>query len=67
MWYLLMSPGSAFTTVMVVPEFVGVLVRLVDLCIQETDGNVGPSLVAWEACRTSGKSELVVMDGTVNQ
>ena len=27
MWYLLMSPGSAFTTVMAVPEFVVVMVR----------------------------------------
>ena len=27
MWYLIMNPGTTFTAVMVVPEFVGVLVR----------------------------------------
>ena len=27
MWYLLMSPGSVFTTVMVVPQFVSMFVR----------------------------------------
>ena len=41
--------------------------RLVDCCIQETDGNVGPSLMVWGALHASGKSELVVVNGTVNQ
>ena len=40
---------------------------LVDCCIQEMDGNVGPSLMVWNAFHPSGKSQLVVVDGTVNQ
>ena len=31
------------------------------------DGNVGLSLTAWCAFNASGKSELMVVDGTVNQ
>ena len=41
--------------------------RLVDCCIQEMDGNIGPSLMIWGAFHASGKSELVAVDGTVNQ
>ena len=41
--------------------------RLVDCCIQEPDGNVGPSLMAWGAFHVSGKVELVVLDDTANQ
>ena len=41
--------------------------RLVDCCIQKTDGNFGPSFMVWEAFHASGKSELVVVDGKVNQ
>ena len=41
--------------------------RLVDCCIQEKDGNVGPSLMVWGAFHASGASEPVVLDGTVNQ
>ena len=39
--------------------------RLVDCCIQEMDGNVGPSLVVWGALHASGNSEHVLVDGTV--
>ena len=60
-------PGSAFTTLMVVPEFVDVLVGLVGCCLQETDWNVSPSLLVWGAFHASGKSEPVVASGTVNQ
>ena len=41
--------------------------RLVNCCIQEMDGDVGPSLMVWCAFHAPGKSELMVMDGTVNQ
>ena len=41
--------------------------RLVDCCIQEMDGNVSPSLMVWGAFYASGKSEQVVVDGTVYQ
>ena len=38
--------------------------RLVDCCIQEMDGNVGPSLMVWGAFHATDKLELVVVDGT---
>ena len=41
--------------------------RLVDCCIQKKGGNSSPSLMVWGAFHASGKSELVVVDGTVNQ
>ena len=41
--------------------------RLVDCCIQETDGNISPSIMVCGAFHAAGKSELVVVDGTVNQ
>ena len=41
--------------------------RRVDCCIQQSDGNIGPSLIVMGAFHASGKSELVVVDGTVNQ
>ena len=41
--------------------------RLVDCCIQESDGDVVPSLMGWGAFNVSGKPELLVVDGTINQ
>ena len=41
--------------------------RLVDCCTQETDVNIGFFFMLWGAFHASGKSELVVVDGTVNQ
>ena len=41
--------------------------RLLDCCIHESDGNVGPSFMVWGAFHASGKSEPVVVDGTINQ
>ena len=62
----LMSPASTFTEAMVEFECVGVKGRLIDVCVQETAGNVGPSVMVWGAIHFDGKSELVIMDGSMN-
>ena len=41
--------------------------RLVDCCIHERDGNVGPIFMVWGAFQASGKTELMVVDGMINQ
>lgn len=41
--------------------------RLIDACIQPTDGNRGPSVMVWGAIHHGGKSDLIVLDGTMNR
>ena len=40
--------------------------RLIDACIQPKDGNHGPSLRVWGAIHHGARSELVVLNGTLN-
>ena len=37
------------------------------VCVQGTDGNVGPSVIGWAEFHKCGKVEMVVLDGTMNQ
>ena len=41
--------------------------RHIDVCVQETDGNVSPSVIIWSGFHYGGKCELVVLDGSKNQ
>ena len=41
--------------------------RLIDACIQPTDGNLGPLAMVWGAIHHGGRSELVVLDGPLNR
>ena len=41
--------------------------RLIDACAKPNDGNRGPSVMVWGAIHYGGRSELVVVDGTLNQ
>ena len=41
--------------------------RLTDACVQPNDGNRGPSVMAWGAIHHGGRSELVLVDGAMNQ
>ena len=41
--------------------------RHIDVCVQGTDGNVGPSVTVWAGFNYGGKNELVVLDGIMNQ
>ena len=41
--------------------------RLIDGCVQPNDGNCGPSVMVWGAIQDGGRSELVVVDGVMNQ
>ena len=41
--------------------------RHVDACVEGTDGNVGASVIVWAGFHCGGKSELVVLDGIMNQ
>ena len=40
--------------------------RLIDACIQPTDDNCGPFVMVWGAIHHGGRSELLVLDGTLN-
>ena len=37
------------------------------VCVQGTDGNIGPSVTIWAGFDYAGNSELVVLDGTMDQ
>ena len=41
--------------------------RHIDVCVLGTDGNVGPSVIVWARLHYGGKSELIVVDGTMNR
>ena len=41
--------------------------RLIDACVHPNDGNRGPSVMVWGAIHHGGRSELVVVDGAMNQ
>jgi hypothetical protein len=41
--------------------------RLIDACVQLTDGNRRPSVMVWGAIHHGGRSELVVVDGPLNR
>ena len=41
--------------------------RHIDVCVQHTDGNVGPSIMVWGGFHFGGKSELIIVDGNMNQ
>ena len=41
--------------------------RLLNYCIQEANGNVGPTIMVWGPFHASSNSELLVVNGTVNQ
>ena len=38
-----------------------------NVCIQPTDGNLGPSVMVWGTIHHGGRSELVGLDGTLNR
>ena len=40
--------------------------EMIDAWIQPTVGNCGPSVMVWGAIHHGGRSELVVLDGTLN-
>ena len=40
--------------------------RLIDACVQPNDGNRGPSVIVWGAIHHGRRSELVVVEGTMN-
>ena len=37
--------------------------RYIDACVQQTDGNVVPSIMVWGAFHFGGKSEQVIVEG----
>ena len=39
----------------------------IDVCVQGTDGNVCSFVIVWHEIHYGGKSELLVLDGTMNQ
>ena len=39
----------------------------IDACVQQTDGNVVPPIMVWGAFHFRGKSELVIIEGPMNQ
>ena len=41
--------------------------RYIDACVQQTDGNVVPSVMVWGAFQFWGKSKLVIVEGPINQ
>ena len=41
--------------------------RHIDVCVQGTDGNVGPTVIIWAGVHHGGKSELVVLDVCYNK
>ena len=41
--------------------------RLIDACVQPNDGNRGLSVMVWGAIHHGGRSELVMVDGTMNR
>ena len=59
-----MSPPSNYIAVMVGFELAGMKERNIDACVQQTDANVVPSIMVWDAFH---KSELDIVDGPMNQ
>ena len=41
--------------------------RHIEVCVQGTGGNIGPSIIAWAGFHYGGKRELAVLNGTINQ
>ena len=41
--------------------------RMIDACVQPNDGNRGPLVMVWGAIHHGGRSELVMLDGTMNR
>ena len=44
-------------------EFTNVKGRYIDACVNQTNGNVVPSIMVWGAFHFGGKSELVIVEG----
>ena len=45
-------------------ELAGMMERYIDACVQQTDANVVPSIMVWDAFH---KSKLDIVDGPMNQ
>ena len=67
MWYLLMSPCYFLPLWWSCRSSSACWWETSGLLHKKTDGNVGPSLMVWGVFHASCKSELMVVDGTVNQ